>query len=192
MTMSGQKGNIMIIGIDIDNVINNLASAVIKVYNEDSGDNLTLEDITDYYIEKFVKDNFKKDFLTYFIDKRVWKNISLIPDAVETVTKLHNEGHEIYFVTSTEPQNVIKKSGWLEKIFPMIDIRKRLIVCHRKTLLSGLDIMIDDYPKNLIGGDFKGILLDYPWNKNCYDSTIVRCKNWPEIYDAIKNYIIVQ
>lgn len=48
----------MIIGIDVDNVANNLCEAVLSVYNEDSGDNLQLKDITSYYIKSFVQQRF--------------------------------------------------------------------------------------------------------------------------------------
>ena len=46
----------MKIGIDIDGTINNLCEAVLSVYNEDSGDNLTVESINEYFMEKFVKE----------------------------------------------------------------------------------------------------------------------------------------
>ena len=36
----------MIVGIDIDNCLNNLCEAVLSVYNEDSGDSLKQSDIT--------------------------------------------------------------------------------------------------------------------------------------------------
>ena len=65
----------MIVGIDIDNCLNNLCEAVLSVYNEDSGDSLKQSDITDYYIEKFVKEPFKDNFYRYFTDKRTWKRI---------------------------------------------------------------------------------------------------------------------
>ena len=39
----------MKIGIDIDGTINNMCECILKVYNEDSGDNLKVEDITNYY-----------------------------------------------------------------------------------------------------------------------------------------------
>ena len=36
----------MTIGIDIDNVLNNLCEAVLSVYNEEADDNLKVSDIT--------------------------------------------------------------------------------------------------------------------------------------------------
>ena len=35
--------------IDVDNVLNNLAESVLNIYNEDSGDNLKIEDIHNYW-----------------------------------------------------------------------------------------------------------------------------------------------
>ena len=63
----------MIIGVDCDNVLNNLTESVLKVYNEDYNDDLTPDDITDYYIENFVKPECKDNFYKLFTDKRVWK-----------------------------------------------------------------------------------------------------------------------
>ena len=60
----------MRICIDIDGVVNNLPETVIDVYNEDYNDNLTINDITKYNIENFVKPEAKENFYKYFTDKR--------------------------------------------------------------------------------------------------------------------------
>ena len=52
----------MIIAIDIDNTLNNLCEAVLSVYNEDSGDNLRPYDIHTYYIDDYVKPEYKNTF----------------------------------------------------------------------------------------------------------------------------------
>lgn len=179
------------IGIDIDGTINNMCECVLKVYNEDSGDNLKVENITDYYIENFVKEEYKKDFYKYFTDKRVWKQVEINQEAKEYITKLNSDGHTIYFVTSTEPENIYKKANWLQREFPDINIRKRLIRCYDKQLLSGLNILIDDYDKNLMNGDYAKILLDKPWNRNFenddkYD--FFRAIDWFIIYKVIQGY----
>lgn len=177
----------MKIGIDIDGTINNLCESVLSVYNEDSGDNLKVGDITQYYIENFVKPEYKEGFHRYFVDKRVWKRVSIDEEAQKYIIELHENGHEIYFVTSTEPENVEKKAGWLQKNFPMINIRKRLIVCHNKQLLSGLTVLVDDYDKNLTGGHYHKLLLDKPWNQNVNEDEtgIARCMSWSDVYNAI-------
>lgn len=181
----------MKIGIDIDETINNLYESVLNVYNQDSGDSLNPKDIKTYYIENFVKEEFKKDFYKYFTDKRVWKQVKIDEEAKKYISMLDLEGHIIYFVTSTEPENISKKASWLQREFPNINIRKRLIRCYNKQLLSGLDILVDDYKKNLIDGDYLKVLLDKPWNQNPkeYDDKyqFYRMTNWQNIYELIYN-----
>jgi 5'(3')-deoxyribonucleotidase len=50
-------------------------------------------------------------------------------------------------------------------------------------LLSEIDVLIDDFYDNLIGGKYSKIVLDYPWNRNYDDDKhfVHRCKDWFEI-----------
>ena len=82
----------MIIACDVDNVLNNLTESVLKVYNSDYNDNLKIEDIKSYGIEDYVKPEFKNDFPSLFLDKRVWKGISVIPGCVEVLKKWYDNG----------------------------------------------------------------------------------------------------
>ena len=61
-----KRRNLMTIGIDIDNVLNNLCEAVLSVYNEEADDNLKVSDITKYNIENFVKPQYKDGFYKIF------------------------------------------------------------------------------------------------------------------------------
>ena len=178
----------MIIGIDIDNVLCTTTKAVLSVYNEDAEDNLKVENIKSYYIENFVKSEFKENFYSYFLNKRVWKRIKLINQCQEYVACLYRDGHTIIFVTSTEPENLKKKANWLKRNFPYINIRKALFSCPKKQYMSGIDILIDDAAHNLEGAKYKGIILDYPWNQDFVtdNNQFFRARNWEEIYNTIK------
>ena len=155
------------IGVDIDSVVNDLSAAVLEVYNEDSGDNLTISDITDYMIEKFVKPEYKESFHKYFVDKRVWKRIK--PINIKAVQWLI-DNHDVYFVTATEIENLEPKKRWLLKHFTNIDLRKRLVRLYDKQLFS-CDFLIDDSIKNLNGThDYISVCIDMPYNQgfnNC-------------------------
>lgn len=180
----------MLISVDVDNTLNNLAESVLKVYNADSGDNLSLSDITAYHIENFVKPEYKETFWHYFLDKRVWKGISIIDGCREVIAKLHNEGHKIIFVTTTEAENLPKKKNWLQRNFPFLEIRKCLFSCPIKQLVK-CQIIIDDCISNVVGErDYYSILLNYPWNSSdkSVDNTamITRANNWAEIHDRVK------
>ena len=178
----------MIIAVDIDNTLNSLTEAVLSVYNEDSGDNLALSDITEYRIEDFVKSEFKNKFYQYFLDKKVWKQIYVQPHCREVLAQLHREGHMIIFVTTTEPENLPKKKNWLIRNFPFIDVRHSLYSCPTKQLIK-CDILIDDHIGNLVGDrEYYSICIDYAWNRKEWadkEPCFTRVKDWNEIPDRI-------
>ena len=186
----------MIIGIDCDNVVCNTTESVLAQHYIDTGEKLTLDDIKTYYIENYVSDDYKDDFHLIFYKKEMWKRVKVIPHCVEVIKRLHDRGEEIYFVTSTEPQNITKKARFLQRTFPFLDIRKRLITTHCKQMIN-VDILIDDYEMNLINGSYFGILMDYPWNRNFDDASddkIYRVFDWTQVEPMIKyiakvNYI---
>ena len=176
----------MKIGIDIDNTICNSSHCVLNYVNERIGTKLQIRDITEYCMENFLPDEHKHLIPEAFHDKEMWKKVELFPAAKYYINRLINEGHDIYFVTATTFANVNKKSSFLKRHFPRLDIDKCLINIREKQLLN-LHVMIDDYLDNLIGDRlYYSILLDYPWNQT--DETIPnlsRVKNWAEIYDKV-------
>ena len=177
----------MIIGIDVDSTVCNTTESVLQQHYADTGEKLTLDDIKSYYIENYVSDDYKDDFHLIFYKKEMWKRVKVIPHCVEVIKRLHDRGDSIYFVTSTEPQNITKKARFLQRTFPFLDIRKCLITTHCKQMI-GVDILIDDYEMNLINGSYFGILMDYPWNRNFdeaeYDN-IYRVFDWLEVEPMI-------
>lgn len=180
----------MIIGVDIDNCILSTTEAVLEQHYADTGERLTLDDITSYYIENHVSEEYRDDFHLIFLKKEMWKRAKVIPNCVEVIRRLHNQGHQIYFVTSTEAKNVAKKSSFLQRTFPFLDIRKRLITTHCKQMIR-CDILIDDCIDNVLNADYVSILLDYPWNSTAifddaaYDN-IYRVFNWTQVEPMIE------
>ena len=180
----------MIIGVDIDNCILSTTEAVLEQHYADTGERLTLDDITSYYIENHVSEEYRDDFHLIFLKKEMWKRAKVIPNCVEVIRRLHNQGHKIYFVTSTEAKNVAKKSSFLQRTFPFLDIRKRLITTHCKQMIN-VDILIDDCIDNVINADYTSILMDYPWNSTAIfddasDDNIYRVFDWLQIEPMIE------
>lgn len=173
----------MVVGVDIDNCCNNLTECVLRVYNEDSGDNLQLSDITEYGMEKFVKEEYKKDFYKYFLDKRVWKQVEITPNAVSTIKALHEEGHNIIFITTTWAENLPKKKSWLSRHFPFLDIQSCLYAVPKKQMII-CDVLIDDCYDNLHGGRYVPICYNQAWNKDC--EIYHKVSNWNEVYNKIQ------
>lgn len=175
--------------IDIDGVLNTLDTTVIEVYNEDSGDSLSPQDITEYHIEKFVKPEYRENFKNYFLDKRVWRRIEVVKYAYEVLEKLWNEGYNLIFVTKTECENMVKKRNWLNRNFSFMgedNIRKRLYSAPKKQFIRA-DIAIDDGLFNLIGDrTYYSICFDKPYNQT--DELIpcfTRVYDWLGVYTAV-------
>lgn len=175
--------------VDIDGILNTLDTTVLEVYNEDSGDNLRPEDVTEYHIEKFVKSEYRENFKNYFLDKRVWQRIKVVKYACEVLNKLWDEGYNLIFVTKTECENMVKKRNWLNRNFPFMgtdNIRKRLYSAPKKQLIRA-DIAIDDGLFNLIGDrTYYSICFDKPYNQT--DELIpcfTRVYDWLGVYTAV-------
>ena len=87
------------------------------------------------------------------------------------------------FIFVQKLKNAPKKESYLQRTFPYINIRKKLIVCSDKTMIRA-DVLIDDCLDNFGGQDYS-IVLDYPWNRNTDDEDIIRASSWKEIYNII-------
>lgn len=178
-----KRGEKMVIGVDIDNCILSTTEAVLAQHYADTGERLTLDDITSYYIENHVSEEYRDDFYLIFLKKEMWKRAKVIPNCVEVIKRLHNQGHQIYFVTSTEAKNVAKKSSFLRKTFPFLNIRKCLITTPYKQIIN-LDVLIDDCIDNVIFAPYYSIIMDYPWNHNYDDAgndKTYRVFNWLQV-----------
>lgn len=180
----------MKIAIDCDNVVCNTTEAVLEQHYADTGEKLTLNDIKGYYIENYVGDDYKDDFHLIFFKKEMWKRVQVLPHCVEVVKRLHDKGNEIWFVTSTEPQNVAKKALFLQRTFPFLDIRKRLITTHNKQMIK-CNILVDDCIDNILNADYVSILMDYPWNSTAIfddasDDKIYRVFDWLQVEPMIE------
>ena len=167
---------------DIDGVVNNLPEAVLSVYNEDWNDNLTINDIKEYHIEKFVKPEARDNFYNLFTDSRVWKRIR--PVNVEAVQWLI-DNTEFAFCTSTEPYNLYKKERWLNRTFKNLDTRKQLIRTHHKGWIDA-DFLIDDCTKNLMSGKYVGICINAPYNQ---DYKGYSCDSVDKFVHTIKDFL---
>lgn len=179
----------MKIGIDIDNVITNTTETVLHYINSRlPGVHLKMADVKEYWMEKIMPAGYGWIVPQAFSDKEMWKKVSMIDGAAEYIEKLFEQGNEIYFVTSTTPDNIRKKIKYLCRNLRLPDdyICNHFINIVNKQLLN-LDVLVDDYLDNLLGGrDYFSICLDYPWNRNkADDGSFKRVYNWREIYDTI-------
>ena len=113
-----------------------------------------------------------------FVD---YRNLDIIPGAVEAVYKL-NQDFDVFIATTPpwdRPEVWGHKREWIGEHFPYL--KQKMILTHRKDLLTG-DILIDD--SRFRGQpDFQG---EWYWfNKNWNNRNWKACLEW--IYKKVMN-----
>lgn len=173
----------MRIGVDIDQVLNNMLEKIIPIYNQKYDDTLLFGDITGYDLRPFIKPECKNIFSEFANDELIM-SLEMAPDAVHVLTELSTH-HDLYFVTAGHPYTMRARDDWLQKHLPFYKSRQ-LIGCCDKHLLN-IDVLIDDYEDNLIGGHYYKLLFDKPWNKHVSTRifNIKRIFDWGEVPDII-------
>lgn len=181
----------MKIAIDIDNTIIRTTATLVHYINERLPVNLKMSDITTYSIESALPEQYRWIVEAGFRDKLMWKEVTLLPSAVEVIELLYNERHDIWFATSSLPENLRKKINHLSRnlpFFPEDFVWRHTINLQDKSLLN-VDVLIDDCLGYLLHPDRKyvSIVLDYPWNQTKGNiPNLLRAYSWWSIYDNIK------
>ena len=174
---------------DVDEVINNLVEKILVEYNKQYNDSLTLNDITDWEVKKFIKPECENIFTEFGTDEFL-SSLELLPKAKEVIGKLMAK-YNFYFVTSTYPDHVRVKDEWLKRNIPQYD-SGMLVVCRDKHLVHG-DILIDDCIGNFTLDHTKdspvkyNFIFDKPWNRSVQEDNTknFRVHGWDEIYELI-------
>ncbi len=170
--------------IDMDNVVADLLTKWLNIYNTTHNDCLTAEQITNWQIDLHVSKCSPEQFYNLIETPGFFNDLEVMPGAVEVTKNLQSKGHKLYFVTATpynSPTAGYDKYTWVEKYFPHIG-RECVIQAHHKYMIKG-DVLFDDGPQNL--QDFQGIkiAMDFPYNKHV--GVNYRVKTWDEFEEVI-------
>ena len=103
------------IAIDLDCTVLNTTERLIEYINERVPVNLKIEDITSYSIEAALPEQYQWIVDSGFRDKEMWRGVQVLPYAADVIKKLYDEGHEIFFATSSLPENLRKKINHLSR-----------------------------------------------------------------------------
>ena len=153
--------------VDLDGVLRDIFSQMIKLYNNEFGENLKPEDVKDYDVEV----SFPKAHAAYgssyhyFFEKHSDYVFLLSPpmkSAVEAMKRLKEYGKVVIATIQPTTHNKILALKWLDKWnVPYDEIRfvdtKAGIDC---------DYFIEDYPKNMEGAGGLKVLIDAPYNQD--------------------------
>lgn len=176
----------MTVLIDMDDVIERLALAWVEYVNEKYGTCVSIDDVHDWDMSLAFPGLTREQVYGAELDDALWDRVKPMPGADCAMRKLLGDGHEIYIVTSTlYPTLKAKMDRVLFRYFPYIPWEHVIITSH-KQMVKG-DVLVDDNPRNLEGGDYRKILFTAHHNKTFDEKTIgaIRVNNWEEAYGEI-------
>ena len=176
----------MTILVDCDDVLEQLVAAWVEYNNLHFGTDVSVDDVTDWDLSIAFPTLTEEQLFQAERDDALWYNVQPMPGASEALQKLIAEGHEIFLVTATRYETVKSKmENVVFKYFPFIDW-DHVIITTRKQMIKG-DVLIDDGPHNMQGGEYEKILFDARHNRNFDESSVgaVRVHNWEEAYEQV-------
>ncbi len=176
----------MTILVDMDDTIELLLDAWLDKLNVEYGRNVRREDITEWDVTAAFPGLTHSQVYGVLSDDDFWKDVKPMPGAAEALARFIERGHSVYIVTATSYQSLKgKMEHLLFRYFPFIKWENVIITCC-KQMIKG-DVMIDDGFHNLVGGEYKKILIDAPYNR-AFDAEkhgMIRVYGWDEIEKLI-------
>ena len=191
----------MNIGIDIDDTITNSSDTFIayaKNYNKKKKIKHKIDNTCLDCQKSFGWNNDNKvEFYNKYL-KKVLENTEPLISAVKVIKKIRNQDNKIFFITArntTEIENIFElTTNWLLK--KGFEYDKLIVNCTDKSKICEkyfIDIFIDDNYLNCkqVAEKLKIIVLQIEtrYNRNDYDDSIYKMKNWKQIFEFIQNNI---
>lgn len=177
------------IGCDLDGVVIDLASSWMNQYNIDYDDHLTAEHILTYETHLYVKPECGMKIYDYLRIPSLYDHSYPVPGAIAGIKFLRDAGYRVIFPTTVQDGVMEGKYNWLKR-YNVLPDDKDLFVCRDKSLIK-MDLLIDDYGKNIRLVDCPGILFDQPhigYSKS-YPALPYHAGNWEEVLGLVETIL---
>lgn len=170
---------------DADDTVEDLLGPWLSILNKTYDASIVPEDVTDWNVASFFPQLTKEQVFAPLYDKHFWSLIEPIGGSVRNLQKLLADGHDLYMVTASNYQTCAAKVERLLEIFQFLDWN-HIILASNKQMVKG-DILVDDGPHNLVGGEYMKFLFDRPHNRSFKENEhgIKRVYTWDEFYDEV-------
>jgi len=160
------------------------------MFNSYTGEHIIPSQLIEYDITKILPPQYSKLATKLWEVPELYDSTHPIIDS-QIYTKILSEQSEVelYVVTVSSPKVIARKFEYIHKNFPWIK-QDHIIIMNDKSLLN-LDILVDDYYKNLIYGKYHKILFNAPWNYtfNASKNGMVRVDSWAQAYSEIQRKV---
>lgn len=175
--------------VDMDDVLENLSEAWINMLNKEYGTSVDYQTTRDWKMEESFPELTPAQIYAPLYDDSFWRTVKPIPGASEALERMIADGNDVYIVTASNYITLkTKMEEVLFKYYPFLDWRN-VIVTFNKQMIRG-DVLIDDAPHNLVGGEYFKILIDAPHNRNfnAERNGVIRAKDWNEVIEILEKY----
>lgn len=166
--------------IDMDEVLADTYAKFIDLYDQGFGRRPSAEELHGIKVYDLPE---AAELRKAMYEPGFFRDVALLPNAVEVVRELYNE-YEVFIVTTATEfrYSFIDKYNWLEEHLPFIH-HTRIVFCGDKRIVHG-DYMIDDKVMNLAG--FNGTGLLFTSFHNVHATGYRRVDNWLEVRDYFR------
>lgn len=103
------------IACDVDDVLADIMPTWLNRYNQDYGDTLTREQVTDWDIARFTKPECGSKIFTYLTDPSLYTDMAPVRHASFGIRYLQDMGHTVVFATACTYGMTDAKARWLER-----------------------------------------------------------------------------
>jgi 5'(3')-deoxyribonucleotidase len=129
----------LVIGVDADDVIIDLLSRWLEVYNSRYGDTLRPDNITEWDMLPFVKPECGEKIYDILLEEDLYDGCKLIPGAVRSINILRASGHQVVVITAAHNPSKLQ----LLKNHGIVQHQEQYIVESNKWNIP-VDVLIDD------------------------------------------------
>ena len=167
-----------IIAIDMDDVLADTTTKLLKVYNERFSHNITREQLRGRNFREVIEPDHFAVIRELLMHREFFADLEVIEGAQEAVARLASQ-HTLFVASAAMefPSSFDAKFRWLTQHFPSIT-PANYVFCGDKSIIHA-DFLIDDQPRYLKSFRGKGLLFDAPHNTN--EQGFPRVMSWSEI-----------
>ena len=176
----------MIIACDVDGVVAALQEEVLRRYNLEYKDHVSVSDIRSWDMKLYVKPECGVKIYEYFSapDLYVYDNVGVIESAIWGIDQLENMGHRVIYVTTPAPKTQGAKAEWLRQ-HGFLRNDADYVECRDKSIIRA-DVLIYDGAHNLRVFQGKRIKFMQPWNVDEFVDGEYVAHGWLEVPTIIQ------
>lgn len=166
------------IAVDMDEVLADALGELIRRYNEEFGESLTVADMWGHWMVDMLPPSRHDRVMAYLQADDFFTNLEVIADSQRVLEQLSRH-HEIFIATAAMefPRSFGPKYEWLLRHFPFLH-PTRFVFCGDKSILHA-DYLIDDMPRHFQRFQGTGLLFTAAHNANL--KAPLRVANWLEV-----------